>query len=333
MIHQLERPAGAGAGVLRNLGFGRLFIAFAALLLLFIPTFAQKKHKDRSRDGRPVLFERKDIGRQDLFYGPGGVQMQPNISHITLIKEEKGGYSKKFRIKDANGVEWVAKVGREAQPETAAVRLLSAIGYMTEINYLVPTLTIPGRGTFNNVRLEARPDDVHRGDQWNWGQTPFEGTREMQGLKLMMAFLNNWDMKSANNVIITDGNRREYVISDLGATFGKTGSNSWPLFWRIGRSRNNPGDYAKSRFVQGTTSRRVKVQFNGKNRSRMADFTFGDARWLANLLSQLSDDQIRDAFRAANYSQRDVNLLTSAVKNRIAQLVRAGTAGRMANLQ
>jgi hypothetical protein len=311
------------------------FAVLTALLLTFlVPAFAQKKKGHHNTSGRPVLWERHDIARQDLFLGPGGEQMRPDLSHITLIKEEKGGYSKKFRIRDGSGEEWVAKIGREAQPETAAVRLLAAIGYKTEINYLVPSLTIPGKGTFTNVRLEARPHGVHRDDPWKWGDSPFEGTHEMQGLKLMMAFLNNWDMKSANNVILRDGNERQYVISDLGATFGKTGSNSWPLFWRIGRSRNNPGDYAKAKFVQGTTSRRVKVQFNGKNRSRMADFTFSDARWLAGLLSQLSDEQIRDAFRAANYSRRDVDLLTRAVRNRIVQLERAGASGgRVANLR
>jgi hypothetical protein len=312
----------------------------AAILLaiaLFISPAAAQKRKYKARgdhdSGRPVLFERKDIAKQDLYLGPGGRAMMPDLSHVVLLKEEKGGYSTKFRIRDGSGNEWVAKIGREAQPETAAVRLLAAIGYKTEINYLVPQLTIPGRGTFTNVRLEARPDHVKRGDPWNWGKTPFEGTREMQGLKLMMAFVNNWDMKSANNVIISDGRERQYVISDLGATFGKTGSNSLPLFWRFGRSRNNPGDYVKSRYITGVKKNKVKVHFNGKNRGELSDITIADARWLAGLLSQLSSSQIKDAFRAANYSDRDVERLSRAVEDRIAQLERAGSASRLANLR
>jgi Lon protease-like protein len=47
------------------------------------------------------------------------------------------------------------------------------------------------------------------------------------------------------------------------------------------------------------------------------------ASLLADLLLQLSDKQISDAFRAANYDNEDVNLLTAAVKDRIAQLDRA----------
>jgi len=278
----------------------------------------------------PVLWEQTNVSDSDLFNGPGGNRDYPDLSRITLIKEEKGGYSKKYRIKDGSGRTWVAKIGLEAQSETVAVRILSALGYKTEINYLVKTLNIPGAGTFSNVRLEARPDNVKRGQEWKWGHTPFENTPQMKGLMLMMAFINNWDMKSSNNVILKTGNESQYVISDLGVSFGKTGSNPLPLFWRIGRSRNNPADYAKSTFVKGADNGRVKVVFNGKNRSRMKDFTTADARWLAGLLNQLSDEQIRDAFRAANYSQPDINLLTRSVRSRITQLDRAAGNQRFA---
>src|SRR5438128_1412683 len=112
--------------------------------------------EDKKANLRPLLWQDVNIRSQDTFLGPGGTEMRPDLSRITFIKEEKGGYSKKFRIKDGSDNIWVAKVGDEAQSETAAVRLLASLGYVTEINYLVPRLTIPGQGTFTNVRLEAR---------------------------------------------------------------------------------------------------------------------------------------------------------------------------------
>lgn len=306
----------------------------AALLSLVAGVYAQKKHGD-DNSGRPTLWQPVNISRQDLFLGPGGREMEPDLSRIHFEKEETGGHSKKFRITDGSGRTWVAKVGDEAQSETSAVRILSAIGFVTEINYLVPSLAIPGKGTFSNVRLEARPDDVKRGKEWKWGSTPFEHTPQMQGLMLMMAFLNNWDMKSANNVILKRGDERQYVISDLGVSFGKTGSNPLPIFWRIGRSRNKPNDYAKAKFIKKVDYEddRVRVVFNGKNRSRMKHFTIADARWLAGLLTKLSERQIHDAFRAANYSDADVRLLTHAVKDRIGQLARASGDPRLANIR
>ena len=100
---------------------------------------------------------------------------RPDLSRVTFVREETGGFSTKYRVKDGRGRTWVAKVGKEAQSETAAVRLVWAVGYVTEINYLVPRLTIDGKGTFENVRLEARPEEVKRLDEWKWSENPFAG--------------------------------------------------------------------------------------------------------------------------------------------------------------
>jgi hypothetical protein len=303
----------------------------SALLTIGILLFAYGVAAQNSTDGKPVLWEPVDVSAQNLLLGPGRNAMQPDLSRVTFIKEEKGGYSKKYRIKDGSGRVWVAKLGKEAQSETAAIRLLSAVGYKTEVNYLVPRMTVPGKGTFTNVRLEARPDDVDRKGEWRWDKNPFKGTNELQGLKIMMAFLNNWDMKNSNNVILETGDEKQYAISDLGVSFGKTGVNKFAWLRWIGRSRNAPNDYAKAKFIKGVNrDGRVKIHFNGKNHDELDHITVANARWLADLLTQLSDRQIRDAFRAANYSQANINLLTRAVKDRIAQLDRIGDGRRLA---
>src|SRR5438045_2161417 len=131
-------------------------ILFLALILgAVVDAQHSGKHPRTLNSPTAGFWKPVDVGHQDLFLGPGGAGMQPDLSNITFIEERKGGYSKKFVIKDATGNKWVAKVGREAQSETAAVRFLSASGYPTEVNYLVPPLTIPGKGTFTNVRSEA----------------------------------------------------------------------------------------------------------------------------------------------------------------------------------
>jgi hypothetical protein len=309
--------------------FYQRVLILTSLLVLVASGYAQNSKKENAA-GPPVLWENVSIRQQDLYFGPGGKDGLPDVSRVTFIKEDKGGYSKKYRIKDASGRTWVAKIGPEAQSETAAVRLLSALGYKTEINYLIPRLTIPGKGSFTNVRLEARPEGVDRTGEWRWDKNPFRGTNQLQGLKIMMAFLNNWDMKNSNNDVLKVGNERQYIISDLGVSFGKTGIHTFAFLRWIGRSRNKPADYAKSKFVTGIKDGRLKIKYNGKNHRELGDITLRDARWLADRLTQLSDSQIRDAFRAANYSTSDVNLLTQAVKSRITQLDRAAINGRVA---
>ena len=80
---------------------------------------AKQKNKTERLTGTAVLWRRPaDISRRDLFLGPGGAGMRPDLRRLTFIKEEKGGYSKKYRVRDASGREWVAKIGKEAQSET-----------------------------------------------------------------------------------------------------------------------------------------------------------------------------------------------------------------------
>ena len=286
---------------------------------------AKSKKKKQAPRGTPVLWRAPaDISSRDLYLGPGGASMRPDLRRITFIKEEKGGYSKKYRVRDGAGREWVVKIGKEAQSETSAIRLLWGVGYLTEVNYLVPRVTIPGKGTFTNVRFEARPEEWDRVGEWKWKQNPFVGAPEYQGLKIMMALINNWDLKDANNVIIQTRGDSElwYAISDLGATFGH--ASTTPLFWRLTRSRNNPEKYAGSKFVEKVKGDRVVIHFGGKNSGLMKNITVRDAQWLSRLLAQLSDQQIRDAFRAANYRQDQINLLARTVRARSNQLLAVG---------
>ena len=281
-----------------------------------------RKEKKEVPRGVPILWRAPaDISSRNLYLGPGGTQMKPDLRRVKFIKEEKGGYSKKFRISDAAGNEWVAKVGKEAQSETAAVRLVWAAGYETEVNYLVPRLTIPGKGTFENVRLEARPDSEKRLDEWKWKDNPFIGSREFQGLKVMMLLLSNWDIKDTNNKIIAEKESDElrYIISDLGATFGKTGH--LPFFWRFNRSRNKPTDYAKASFIERVDSNVVDFRYGGRNRGIFKDITVDQAKWIGDWLSRLNARQIQDAFRAANYTPSEQRLLTQSVLDRIDELV------------
>src|SRR6187551_1847528 len=84
---------------------------------------AQKNDNKPIKGGKPIIGEQVDVASRDLFWGPGGEAMKPDLSSVKFIEEEKGGYSTKYKIKDAAGRTWVAKTGNEAQSETAAVRL------------------------------------------------------------------------------------------------------------------------------------------------------------------------------------------------------------------
>ena len=305
------------------------------ILMLAVSVTAQddKAKKDKSGKkpltGTPVLWhDPTDIASRNLILGAGGEEMKPDISRVTFIEEKTGGFSKKYRVKDAKGNEWIAKIGKEAQTDTAANRLLWALGYETEIAYLVPKVKIEGKGDFENVRFEARPADVKRAGNWMWTNNPFQNTPEFRGLKILMVMLNNWDMKDDNNEILavrgdtTGEGQLRYIISDLGATFGKTGGV-------FSRSRNEADDYVKAAFIKKVNGDVIDFNYGGKNQKLFEGLTVADARWLSALMKRLSDDQIKDAFRAANYSAEEVDMLSGALKRRIDAL--ENPAGAVAN--
>jgi hypothetical protein len=260
--------------------------------------------------------------------GAGGEEMKPDISRLTFIEQKTGGFSTKYRVRDAKGNEWIAKIGKEAQTDTAANRLLWALGYETEIAYLVPKAKIEGKGEYENVRLEARPKEIKRAGNWMWENNPFMGTPEFKGLKILMVMINNWDMKDDNNEILamrgdtTGEGQLRYIISDLGASFGKTGGF-------LSRNRNNPDSYQKSEFIKKVNGDVIDFNYGGKNQKLFEGLTVADAAWLSAWLKRLSDDQIKDAFRAANYPAEDVETLTAAFRARANAL--ANPAAAVAN--
>ena len=310
----------------RACGFinGSALILFAISSLSFSTSasaYTSQKEKKKKPTGTPVMWvEPEDIATRDLYHGSGGKEMMPDLSQITFIKEETGGYSTKYRVKDGRGRTWVAKVGKEAQSDTAANRLLWAVGYHTEIAYLVPSVTIPGKGTLTNVRFEARPDEIDRVGDWRWDDNPFKDSPEFHGLRVMMVFINNWDIKDENNEILYvasgEGGREElrYIISDLGGTLGKTGSF-------VSRTRNKPEDFVKSEFIKEVKNGVVELNYKGKRQDLFKGITVEQARWIGERLARLTDQQIADAFRAANYTPEQIQMLSEGVRWRINALM------------
>ena len=305
----------------------RLGLILIGVALLFSASIqgqqSKKSHpKPIPNDAKPVLWrEPTDITSRDLFLGSGGEAMKPDLSKVTFIADETRSYSKKYRVRDGAGNEWVVKLGTEAQSETAATRLLWAAGYFVDITYLAPHVDIEGKGSFDNARFEARPKGQKRlGQRWDWSKNPFVGTNELQGLKVLMALINNWDIQNHNNniLLVTDEATGEkearYFDTDLGASFGKEGRI-------IGHTRNRPDQYvADTKFITGVEHGLIRFDYKGKNKHLIQDITVAQAKWLGNILSQLSDQQISDAFRAANYSPEQIEALSRVVKARINEL-------------
>ncbi|MCI0490686.1 MAG: hypothetical protein L0229_29180 [Blastocatellia bacterium] len=320
-----------------------LIIIFSVQAAVFSDKPGKVAGEQRKRDvKRQVVIWRqpRDIRTRNLFYGSGGQAGQPR-GPFRFIKENRGGSNPKFVVEDARGVRWKVKFGNEAKPETAATRLLWAVGYFADVNYYLPRLRVAGLprlgrgqkyvstdGTIHGARLERV---VKKVDDWSWFDNPFAGTKEFNGLRVMMALMNNWDLKQNNNAIYNlRGRELRYVVNDLGDTFGKTGGD-----WS--RSQGNLEDFLESEFVDEITPKTVDLILHSRppilyamavpyyvKRVRMRkvaeDIPRAHARWMGGWLNRLSNKQIRDAFRAADYTPHEANAYTGKVRERIRQL-------------
>lgn len=293
----------------------------------------------------------RDIRSRNLFWGQGGKEHGPPTFY-TFIKEDLNGTTPKLKVRDESGAEWRIKLGVETRSETAASRLVWAVGYSVNQFYFVPKIRVEGLpaqlhrgenlvnpdGSMQNVELRRKTPGEKKGRHWSWRHNPFSGTRELNGLRVMMALLNNWDLKDQNNAIYeqeTAGDSQEiYRVTDLGASFGTTG-----LSWTRSRSKDDLPAYIHSPFIRRMSAKyvdfyvpsrpallwifdppefimRLHERWTGRHIPRV------DARWMGRLLAQLSPDQIRDALRAGGYDPEEVETLTEVLEMRIRDLNR-----------
>jgi hypothetical protein len=312
----------------------RIFTSFVALVLA-LPVFAQQA-------GTASVLWRDwgDVAALNLLDGPGGKTRAPGTA-FKFIGESKSGTAPKFDVEDENGARWKVKLGPEAKPETAATRLVWAAGYFADEDYYRPQIRVQGMkplsrgkkyisddGLVREALLE-RAGDVKKSRDWSWYETRVAGTREFNGLRVLMALINNWDLKADNNSVYDQGDAgQRYFVTDLGASLGRTGSS-------FSRSKGVMKDYVETKFVRKVTPDHVDFVMHSRPffllyifrhdyyslRTRMESVTrripIADARWLGNLLGRFSTNQIGDCFRAAGFSPAEVEGYNRVVMQRI----------------
>ena len=280
----------------------------------------------------------------DLFNGQGGQDGRP-VAPFTFQSEDRTGTNPKFDVSEAHGVIWRVKLGDEAQPEVVASRLLWAVGYFVETDYVLPSADIQGLrikrgahlargGHVGDARFSRKPDAQKKSGTWRWKENPFKSTREFNGLRVMMALMNNWDLKDVNNAVFEDQQtgRDLFLTADIGATFGTNG-----LSWSKDRSKGDVKTFEKSRFITHKTKREVDFATPAAPNPILAPnirqyhmrrdlewigkkIPIADARWVGSLLKQLSHQQLVDAFRAGDFPQKDIETYVVIVQRRIDEL-------------
>ncbi len=278
------------------------------------------------------------VERLDLRYGSGGRALLPRAP-FTFVKEDTGGTTPKVRVRDAAGREWVVKFGVESRPDTFGSHLAWALGYYTEVNYFVPAGFIrgahdlkrarhsvdeAGRFTAGRFQLRSKSPEYLSGVSWSWDENPFVGTPQLNGLKILMMLLSNWDDKDLNDAkrrgtntaLYKDGGRYLFFIDDWGGSMG-----NWGHY--LSRTKWDCVDYYResSQFVTGVKDGEVEWGYKGTHTDRMRDnIRPDDVRWLMRYLGRLSDPQLHAGLIASGATRDEAYFYTRALRMRIRQL-------------
>ena len=318
--------------------FSAIIISWASTLVLL----ASDAHPSAVLWTSPV-----NISLSDWIWGPGGEQRAPKPP-FQFIDEDFKGTNPKIRVRDAKDDEWVVKFGSENHGDVFAPRLLYACGYIAEATYFVarggvtgvtelkrarPFISKDGRFVYARFKLRDHKAFVPTKDRtWSWADNPFLGTHELNGLKILMMLMSNWDAKDArdgpeSNLAVFSARRSSgksfYVADDWGSSMGK-----WGGFFE--RDKWDSAGYEKQTkdLVKDTNAGVINWGYSGKHEEDIKNgITVEDVRWLLQYLSAITDEELMAGLRASGGSERDIESFTKSIRDRIRQLENISKAG------
>jgi hypothetical protein len=276
--------------------------------------------------GVSMWVEPEDIASRDLFYGPWGADHAPDPKGVyRLVELKHSGVNLGMTVKDAKGREWSVKqpfpgnLDSEAPVEVVISRLLSGIGYRQPPVYYLQSFTLKddfGTRVETGGRFRLKHDSLKEVGAWRWEDNPFVGSKEYQGLIVLLMLFNSTDLKNSNNSLYEHRNgdlvEQWYLARDVGSALGDTD--------RFTPRKNHPGTYERTPFILGLNNGWVDFAYTGWYQNLVwGRITPDEVAWACNLLGRLSDRQLADAFRAGGYKPDTAQRFITAIKARAQQ--------------
>jgi hypothetical protein len=175
-------------------------------------------------------------------------------------------------------------------------------------------------------------DDGVEIGSWDYSNLGHSEMREVRGMAVLDAWLDNWDVRWGNNrlkIVEEDGGsyRLVHCVTDLGALFGNSGGmvHISRGRWKKGLYQNEPNDYEWA-FTHPQPEWAETAPIRGympdsKNKA-FYEMNIDDARWMARHIAQLSEEQIKAALIGAGYDAVEARLLLEKMVARRDQMVK-----------
>ncbi|MEW6357476.1 MAG: hypothetical protein AB1696_14190 [Planctomycetota bacterium] len=282
-------------------------------------------------NGNPAdspVFVNRDASKMSL----AEIERGPNsddgpVGKITATKIKESGASPGFFGKDSRGVKYLFKFDINGWPEMATGAEVVGNRLMHALGYNVPEAQIMimhDVGTkFDGQRCAAVkfvPGEIL--GPWDFKEN--RDLREVRTLKLASAWINNTDMKEINSLMTWRDNRLKVYLIDFGNSLGshsidpKMPEAGWEyrfdvdeMFHQIFtlglcgkpfRKDKKPFSPAVGLFDADFDPERWKTNYPVVS---FFDATPDDSKWMARRIAAFTDDQIRAAVSAGEYSRKE----------------------------
>ena len=276
------------------------------------------------------------VGSMDIMRGPQGPFAFPPGETVTCEftpKEHGKGSTRKFECALPSGRALKVRYGAdngEVYAQVAATRLLWALGFTAARMYPVklvchgcppdpfkdstaaPPSTVT---TFDPATIEVKAEgetiETKPDEGWSWDELDLTdehaggaSVRERDALKLLAALMQHSSSKAINQrILCLDApacRHTEMLVLDVGKTFGRanllnndhTGAVNYKAWAGMPIWKESTGCVASLPGSLSGTLHNPRISEAGR-------------QFLADLLNQLSDTQIRDLFTVARFTQRD----------------------------
>jgi hypothetical protein len=276
----------------------------------------------------------------DLAAGAGGRAGAPR-EPFDFVQENMQGVNPKVNVTDATGRLWSIKFGEEVKAENFATRLVWACGYIVEPTYFVArgrilhvaklqraAAFIDAEGNFRDARFQLWDTEYKflTTDNWAWADNPFLGTRELNGLKILMILLSNWDSTDGSRPALgpntgilehagAGGKEWLYFVTDWGAAMGRSGRFYTTSKWDCGGFREQT-----PQFITGVRDEIVEWGYIGKHPEVKEGISLSDVEWLLRYLGRISPKQIGEALRASGATPEEIQCFAASIRARIGML-------------
>jgi hypothetical protein len=249
----------------------------------------------------------------------------PPAPPFHFVREEMGGTAPKIVVTDAKNVTWYVKFNFEVKPETLAAQIVRQAGYYAPVTYYVAegkfenfpqqglkrsgTGVDPSSGRFQVARF-SREMKLVKGASWNLDEPSLRHSKELSGLKLLIAITANWDIKPPNFAVVEAGGQQMFAITDWGQTFGAPDMKS---HW-------NCKQYSDSNkwLTHGNEDGYLYLEYGGKQSNVVTNgIKIEHAKWLLGQLRGLNQSRVTDLLRKSGATDEETTCFAPAIMKRL----------------